>query len=690
MALGGRLRAAGLSIAVLASLASPVHAVAAASGGTSTGDPGLPCASPLLADPVGGAAAIKELGADLPKAAAKIERSPAEFRALLRSDPTMRVDECGQTFVVEPAMTSAEKAAAASADDTPVASPTLSTSGDAFALNSRPGSLRTIYLDFDGQEVVGTMWNDVHADVVAPPYDTDGNPAFSTAERAAISSIWLRVAEDYAPFDVNVTTQDPGQDALTRNDMTDELYGTRALITMDAVLYADQCGTGGCGGIAAVGVFDLPSSHDYYQPALVFQRGLGGASATAKTIAEAVSHEVGHNLGLSHDGHGPDDYYLGQGVWAPIMGVGYYRPLTQWSKGEYAQATRQEDDLVIIASHGPSLLVDDHANSATGATTLAYAGPAVDGLIGTRTDTDWFTFTVPTGAGATAVRVTPQTVGGDLDASVTVYDGAGSLVMAANPSVASTDWDQITGLAATLVSTLAPGTYRARVDGVGYGSVATTGYTDYASLGRYTISAGGTTSAPTALPSTWTGTLGAAVSALTVRSETGAGYSATRFPLVDADHDCRNIRAEVLKSESLSQVRWKNARRCVVVHGQWYSTFDRRTVKWASNTSVVWMVPLSEAWQSGARAWSTARRQAYANDLADSRTLRAVSTTSAKARANREPTRWLPASASRCTYVAEWVAVKLRWGLAINSAERTRLASLAAGCSGTRLTVHRT
>jgi hypothetical protein len=179
------------------------------------------------------------------------------------------------------------------------------------------------------------------------------------------------------------------------------------------------------------------------------------------------------------------------------------------------------------------------------------------------------------------------------------------------------------------------------------------------------------------------------VSALTVRSETGAGYSATRFPLVDADHDCRNIRAEVLKSESLSQVRWKNARRCVVVHGQWYSTFDRRTVKWASNTSVVWMVPLSEAWQSGARAWSTARRQAYANDLADSRTLRAVTTTSAKARANREPTRWLPASASRCTYVAEWVAVKLRWGLKSDSAEQARLASLAKGCSSTRLTVRR-
>jgi hypothetical protein len=192
------------------------------------------------------------------------------------------------------------------------------------------------------------------------------------------------------------------------------------------------------------------------------------------------------------------------------------------------------------------------------------------------------------------------------------------------------------------------------------------------------------------LPVIWSGTLSLAVTKLTVRSETPTGYSAARFPLVDADHDCRNIRAEVLQHESLIQVRWKDARRCVVVHGQWYSTFDRRTVRWASNTTVVWMVPLSEAWQSGASAWSTARRQAYANDLADSRTLRAVTTTSAKARANREPTGWLPSSASRCNYVAEWVAVKLRWGLAINSAERTRLASLAAGCSGTRLTVHRT
>jgi hypothetical protein len=184
--------------------------------------------------------------------------------------------------------------------------------------------------------------------------------------------------------------------------------------------------------------------------------------------------------------------------------------------------------------------------------------------------------------------------------------------------------------------------------------------------------------------------LSAAVTKLTVRTETATGYSAARFPLVDADHDCRKIRDEVLKSESLHKVRWKNARHCVVVHGQWFSTFDRHTVKRGPKTSVIWMVPLSEAWQSGASSWSTTRRQAYANDLTDSRTLRAVTAASARARADREPTGWLPSSASRCNYVAEWVAVKLRWGLAINSAEHTRLASLAAGCSSTRLTVHRT
>jgi Metallo-peptidase family M12B Reprolysin-like len=684
----GRLLAAGLSIVVLASLAGPAPAVAAAFGGTSTGGPGLPCAAPLVADPVGGAAAVRELGANLPVAAAKIDRSPAEFRALLRSDPTMRVDQCGQTFAVDPAMTAAQVSAAAAAD-VPVAAAALSTSGDAFALNSRPGSDRTIYLDFNGQTITGTAWNDIHPSVNATPYDTDGSPAsFSSTERAAISSIWLRVSEDYAPFDVNVTTQDPGQAAISRDGASDQLYGTRALITMDSVLFEDECQSS-CGGIAFLDAVDLPSQHDKYQPALVFQRGLGGSHATAKLLAEATAHEVGHNFGLSHDGTASAGYYLGQGAWAPIMGAGYDKPVSQWSAGEYAGANNQEDDVAVIAAHGAALVADDHADSATGATPVTYAGSAVSGLIGTRTDTDWFTFTVPAHAGETSVRVTPQSVGGDLDASLTVRDSSDG-VWTSNPSVDASGSDQVTGLASSVTLALPAGAYTAKVDGVGFGTAAATGYSDYASLGRYTISVGGPVAPPppAGFPKTWSGSLRAAVAKMTVRSESGSGYAASKFPLVDADHDCRNTRAEVLSAESRRTVSWTTARDCVVSHGEWFSTFDRRTAKAASHVAAVWTVPLSEAWQSGARSWTKAHRKAYANDLGDARTLIAVTAKSAKARGNREPTSWLPKSASRCGYVTAWVAVKLRWGLTINSAEKTRLAYLATGCSN-RLTVHR-
>jgi hypothetical protein len=460
----------------------------------------------------------------------------------------------------------------------------------------------------------------------------------------------------------------------------------------------------------------------------VFQRGLGGTGTNAKLLAEAASHEVGHNLGLRHDGKtgtGATGYYAGQGAWAPIMGVGYNRPVAQWSRGEYAGANNPEDDLAVMVANGAPRMADDHPDTATGATQLDYVGPAVDGLIATRTDTDWFSFTVPAGASDTAVRLTPQTVAGNLDASLTVYGAdLGAPLATMDPPVVKNSSDQATGLAATVTLTLAPGTYTARVDGVGWGNPATTGYSDYASLGRYTISAGDsltptpgtpqtpvsdpptTTPTPTALPpaapaiptviptnpatsATWTGTLRAAVNTLAIRRETAAGFAVKRFPIVDADHDCRSTRAEVLAAETRRTVGWTSARHCAIRSGRWFSLFDRRSATQASNVAVVWTVPLSEAWQSGARSWTAKRRQAFANDLGDSRTLLAVTNRSAQTRANREPQRWLPAPKSRCAYVAQWVAVKLRWSLTITSAERSRLASLAAACGATRVTVRR-
>lgn len=80
-------------------------------------------------------------------------------------------------------------------------------------LCSRPSSIRKIFLDFDGHTTIGAAWNRVHnrSTITTPPYDTDGNPSsFSAVEKANIYAIWRAVAEDYAVFDVDVTTEDPG------------------------------------------------------------------------------------------------------------------------------------------------------------------------------------------------------------------------------------------------------------------------------------------------------------------------------------------------------------------------------------------------------------------------------------------------------------------------------------------------
>src|SRR5207249_904895 len=106
-----------------------------------------------------------------------------------------------------------------------------------------------------------------------------------------------------------------------------------------------------------------------------------------KYIAEAVSHEVGHTLGLNHDGTSTVGYYSGQGNWAPIMGVGYYHEVTQWSKGEYADANNTQDDLAIIQGY-ISYRADDHGNTIGTATPLTGPDISASGVIEKSTDVD--------------------------------------------------------------------------------------------------------------------------------------------------------------------------------------------------------------------------------------------------------------------------------------------------------------
>jgi hypothetical protein len=230
---------------------------------------------------------------------------------------------------------------------------------DTFFLHSRPSAEKVIYLDFDGESVSGTPWNSSLGveTIVKPAYDTDGDPgSFSDGELAAIQNIWARVVEDFAPFDVNVTTELPDIEDLKNTGGGDTRWGIRVIIGGDSSVVAP-----GAGGVAYLNSFDDPIDN----PTWVFPDNL----FTVKNIAEATSHEVGHTLGLRHDGGGGDgNYYRGHGSgptsWAPIMGVGYGKQVVQWSKGEYAGANNPEDDLAkIVSQNGFGYRPDDYGST---------------------------------------------------------------------------------------------------------------------------------------------------------------------------------------------------------------------------------------------------------------------------------------------------------------------------------------
>ncbi|MBL8481507.1 MAG: PKD domain-containing protein [Rhodocyclaceae bacterium] len=435
---------------------------------------------------LGGDDAVKALGAQLGAVADWYGMDTQNFRAMLRADRHARLDREGRLHFVDAVTVPDQGANAVSGSLN--ASGALLPLDQTFLLHSRPGAKRTIYLDFRGGTLTGTAWNNSPGlgTINAVAFDLDGNPAnFNNTELGRIQYIWQRVAEDYAPLDIDVTTEAPAAGVLTRSSTSDDVYGTRVLITKDfTALTSSPCS---CGGIAYVGVFD--NVGDYYKPALVFYNQLG--SGNEKYVAEAISHEAGHTLGLSHDGYNDGvsstGYYGGHGSgatgWAPIMGVGYYKELTQWSKGEYPYATQTQDDMVVMQANGGTLRDDDHGDTPAAATVLDFTdnGSTVSisgsGVIGTRSDVDYFSFY--SHAGTASINVNPVVRGANLDIQATLYDAYGNPIGVSNPG---------TALNASLAIALpAAGTYYLKIEGVGKGDL-TTGYSDFASLGNYFVS----------------------------------------------------------------------------------------------------------------------------------------------------------------------------------------------------------
>lgn len=331
------------------------------------------------------------------------------------------------------------------------------------ALHSFTGAPASLYLDFNGDyEPAGGGYGESWT----PVYDCDGDPTtFSDAELTNIQTIWAMVAEDFAPFNIDVTTVEPP--VLADNVPRSDANGVALRVAIGGK--STDWYEAGYGGLSCVNSF----TNGFANIAYVFP------SSLVNITADSVSHEAGHSFGLQeqseYDANGvmvakynPGDLYS----WVPLMGATYYStPVSTWYNGMNRLGVLQ-DDMAIIANstNGFGCRSDDHGDTTGTATALAKVGNAWSGagLIGTNSDVDAFSFTV-TAADSYRIVANAAAVGPNLDAVLELRDSAGQVIASADPQTAQN---------AQLLESLVPGNY--------YLSVKSAGA--YGWVGKYTLS----------------------------------------------------------------------------------------------------------------------------------------------------------------------------------------------------------
>ena len=330
-------------------------------------------------------------------------------------------------------------------------------------LNSFPGAVATVFLDFDGHNVNSSFWN-------------SGNPlscAASGMTDAQITEAFGRVAEDFRPFNINITT-----------DST--VFLAAPLVKRVRVIITPTSGwCPGVGGVSYVGSFNWGDD----TPNFVFCDKLGPNSP--KMVGEACSHETGHALGLSHqskyglDCSTPEETYntgigAGEIAWAPIMGNSYYRNFTNWNNGPTPYGcTSTQDNLSIIATqNGFTYRTDDYTETMDAGTyTVASSNFSVNGVIATNSDVDAFRVNVTQNSNfhltAIPFNVSSNWIGANLDIKLELYNGLGALIATYDPP---------TTMTVTVDTILTSGVYYIRIDGTGNINIG-----EYGSLGAYTI-----------------------------------------------------------------------------------------------------------------------------------------------------------------------------------------------------------